>query len=73
MTRKDKFTPLPAKEYIVTDQCFWKPMTDKERSAYNPYDKDRLPHAIQLVDAATGTMVNLPSGSVIKVVRLAQS
>jgi hypothetical protein len=69
----DKFTPLPDKEYIVTDQCFYETMTPKEQANYNPYDKKRAPHSLNLVDAQTGTIVNLPSGSIIKIVKVAQS
>lgn len=69
MSKKNKFTPLPDREYVVTDQCFWAMMTDEERNNYNPYDKDRAPHAIQLIDVKTGTVVNLLSGSIIKIVK----
>ncbi len=68
MEEKSKFTPLPDRRYIVTDQCYWETMTEEERAAYNPFDKKRTPHYLQLVDAETGTIVNLPSGSVIRVV-----
>lgn len=67
--KKNKFDPVNEKEYIVTDQCFWQPLTDEEREAYNPYDKNRLPHGITLVDPETGTTVNLLSGSRIKVIK----
>ena len=66
----NKFTPRNDKEYIVTDQCFWEPMSDEERNAYNPYDPKRAPHSLQLVCIKTGTIVNLPSGSIIKIIKL---
>lgn len=72
MTKKNKFNPIDGKEYILTDQCYWKQMTDVEREAYNPYDKDRAPHGIQLVDRETGTVVNLLSGSIVKIIKSAQ-
>lgn len=64
----DKFDPIREKEYVVTDQCFWEPLTEKERLAYNPYDEKRSPHSIQLVDTDTGTVVNLKSGSIVKII-----
>jgi hypothetical protein len=67
--KKDKFTPKKEKEYVVSDQCFWQELTPEECEAYNPYDKKRMPHLIQLMDVETGTIVNLPSGSVIKVIK----
>lgn len=57
--------PLVEREYIVTDHCYF---VEIPREDYNPYDKKRSPHAIQLVDKETGTVVMLESGSVIKVV-----
>jgi hypothetical protein len=57
-------------EYLVTDQCFWQQMTPKEQQEYNPYDPKRAPHAITLVDPKNGTLINLPSGSIIKVVKV---
>lgn len=69
MSKKEpkKFIPVDGKEYLVTDQCFWKVLKHPEK--YNPYDKTRAPHSIQLVDQDTGTVVNLPSGSIIKIVK----
>lgn len=62
----DKFKPLPEKEYIITDECYWEMNPPKN---YNPYDKTRKPHAVSLVDPETGTVVRLKSGSIIKVVK----
>lgn len=59
-----KFTPQADKEYLVTDQCFWETNPPEE---YNIFDPKRKPHSLQLVDIETGTIVNLPSGSVIKI------
>lgn len=69
MKKHNKFKPLKDKEYIVTDQCFWQPLSKEEMDNYNPYDKTRMPHGIQLIDKETGTVVNLISGSIIKVVK----
>lgn len=65
---KDKFTPLPGKRYIVTDSCYWETLSDEEKAKYNPYDKERAPHSVQLVDQETGTIVNLASGSIIQII-----
>lgn len=65
----DKFTPIENREYIVTDQCFWENLSPEERMKYNPYDTKRAPHSISLVDAETGTIVNLESGSRVRIVR----
>lgn len=62
----NKLKPIENKEYILTDQCFWE---QEPPENYNPYDKTRKPHGIQLVDIETGTVVNLLSGSIIKVVK----
>jgi hypothetical protein len=67
--KKDKFVPRADREYVVTDQCFWKELSEEEWKEYNPYDKKRAPHCIQLVDPETGTIVNLISGSRIKVIK----
>lgn len=67
--KTDKFDPLPDKEYVVTDMCFWKGLTEEEQANYNPYDKEKMPHGISLVDVETGTTVNLLSGSIIKVIK----
>lgn len=64
-----RFKPSPEKEYIITDQCFWQKLSPKESKEYNPYDNKRAPHSVQLVDPDTGTIVNLPSGSIIKVIK----
>jgi hypothetical protein len=61
----DKFMPLRKKRYMVTDQCFWMTHPPKD---YNPLDPSRAPHAVQLVDVETGTVVNLHSGSIIQVI-----
>jgi hypothetical protein len=71
MTKKihniyDKFDPVPDKEYILTDSCYFQ---TNPTSNYNPYDKTRSPHGVQLVDIKTGTVVNLLSGSIIKVIK----
>lgn len=61
----EKWSPQTDREYIITDSCFWETNPPED---YNPHDHKRAPHSIQLVDTDSGTMVNLPSGSVIKVV-----
>jgi hypothetical protein len=61
----EKWVPRVEREYIVTDSCYWETTPPED---YNPHDTKRAPHSIQLVDQASGTIVNLPSGSVIKVV-----
>jgi hypothetical protein len=66
-TTPKKFIPVKKMRYLVTDQCFFKPLEKPE--LYNPYDKTRAPHSIQLVDVETGTIVNLPSGSIIEVIK----
>lgn len=71
--KKTKFDPVVGRKYLVTDQCFWEQLTDKERLKYNPYDGKRLPHSIQLVCLETGTIVNLASGSIISVHKANQS
>lgn len=63
----DKFMPRAEREYIVTDSCFFEVEPPEN---YNPHDPKRSPHSIQLVDKESGTVVNLPSGSVIKVVSI---
>lgn len=62
---EDKFIPLPEREYLVTDQCLYEMEPPKE---YNPLDPKRAPHIVQLVDTKTGTVVNLKSGSVVRIV-----
>lgn len=62
----DKFQPINDKEYMLTDSCYF---VANPPSDYNPYDKKRTPHGIQLVDVKTGTIVNLLSGSIIKVIK----
>lgn len=69
MKGENKFKPLQDKEYILTDMCFWEPLTDEEKENYNPYDKTRTPHGVNLIDAETGTVVNLLSGSVVKIIK----
>lgn len=69
----NKFKPVKDKEYIVTDQCGWERLTEDEQCDYNPYDKSRKPHAIQLVDQDTGTVVELESGSIVKIVMARES
>jgi len=61
----EKWTPQVEREYIVTDSCYWETNPPED---YNPHDARRAPHSIQLVDKDSGTIVNLPSGSVIKLV-----
>lgn len=68
-----KFEPIKEKEYMVTDECFWKKLSKEEMETYNPYDKNRLPHGVGLIDVETGTMVNLLSGSIIKIVKSRES
>lgn len=58
------------KEYILTDQCSWKELSEAEQKNYNPYDKTRHPHCAHLVDTETGTIVNVPSGSIIKITKI---
>lgn len=64
-----KFIPNKDREYIVTDQCYWQTLSEKEQRQYNPYSTNRMPHGIQLIDKETGTIVNLLSGSIIKVIK----
>lgn len=64
----NKFDPEKGRQYLLTDQCFWEQFTPEEREKYNPYDKKRSPHSIQLVCLETGTIVNLKSGSIITVI-----
>ncbi len=59
------FKPVREKEYLVTDQCLYQENPPLE---YNPSDPNRSPHVIQLVDVKTGTIVNLKSGSLIKII-----
>jgi hypothetical protein len=61
--------PLEDKEYLVTDSCFWETLTAEEKAKYNPHDLSRAPHFINLVDINTGTVVNLRSGSIIKITK----
>jgi len=63
-------TQKTKKQYLVTDQCFYQTLKNPEK--YNPYDKTRAPHSIQLVDQQTGTIVALPSGSIIEVISYAK-
>jgi len=69
----NKFKPVAEKEYVVTDQCGWERLTEDEQCEYNPYDKSRKPHAIQLVDVDTGTVVELESGSIVRIVKARES
>lgn len=62
-----KFIPKKDHEYLVTDQCFWQ---SEELDDYNPLHPERYPHTMQLVDRDSGTIVNLPSGSIIKIVKI---
>lgn len=64
-TLAQKWVPRNDREYIVTDSCFFATNPPAE---YNPHDPKRSPHTIQLVDKETGTVVNLLSGSVVKIV-----
>lgn len=56
------------KEYILTDQCFFYNMSEKERKEYNG-DPGRTPHAVTIVDVNTGTIKQLESGSIIKIIK----
>lgn len=60
------FKPIEGKEYLLTDSCFFE---QNAPANYNPYDKKRSPHGIQLVDLETGTTVNLVSGSIVRIVK----
>lgn len=62
---EDKFKPVEQREYLVTDQCLYEQEPPKE---YNPNDPKRAPHVIQLVETETGTIVNLKSGSIVRIV-----
>jgi len=66
---RDKFDPIDGKDYLVTDSCGWEELKPEEKKKYNPYDGSRSPHAMQLVDQETGTVVHLNSGSIIKIVK----
>ena len=68
----NKYTPQQDKEYILTDQCYWQQLSSEEQEAYNPYDSNRAPHGVSLVDPETGTIVNILSGSIIKVIKTVQ-
>jgi hypothetical protein len=61
--------PKIEKEYLVTDSCFWSAHAPAD---YNPFDANRAPHHIELVDVKTGSVVHLQSGSIIRVVKLAE-
>jgi hypothetical protein len=65
MAKIKTFKPIREKTYLVTDQCLF---MKKPPLEYNPLDPDRSPHTIQLVDIKTGTIVNLKSGSIIKII-----
>ena len=65
---ENKFIPKKDKEYLLTDQCMWEMETVDD---YNPYDDKRKPHILQLVDPISGTIVNLKSGSLIKIIKAA--
>jgi hypothetical protein len=62
-----KFIPKNNGEYLVTDQCFWQ---SEDLEEYNPLHPERTPHTMQLVDIKSGTIVNLPSGSIVKIVKI---
>ncbi len=66
---KDKFTPVVDRDYLVTDHCGWEELTEDEKQKYNPYDGSRSPHAVQLIDQETGTVVHLLSGSIVRIVK----
>ena len=63
---ENKFIPKKDKEYLLTDQCMWEMEAGDD---YNPYDNKRKPHVLQLVDPISGTIVNLKSGSLIKIIK----
>lgn len=54
-------------EFILTDSCFWEEDAPKD---YNPLDPTRSPHEVECVDTKTGTIARVPSGSIIKIVKL---
>jgi hypothetical protein len=60
------FKPVCDKQYLVTDQCLFQTKPPLE---YNPLDPERSPHVVQLVDIKTGTIENLKSGSIIKIIQ----
>lgn len=66
MIPEEKLIPLKDKEYLLTDSCMFH---DGVGEDYNPYDPERKPHSLQLVDPVSGTMVHLKSGSIIKIVK----
>lgn len=65
-TKETKFIPEVGRTYIVTDSCGYE---DGVSEDYNPYDARRKPHAIELVDSETGTVVFLKSGSLITITK----
>ena len=62
-----KWIPNKDTDYLVTDSCFWDTHPPED---YNEHDEDRAPHSVQLVDVNSGTIVNLPSGSIIRIVEV---
>lgn len=60
--------PILEKEYLLTDSCFWRDVNPEE---YNPLDSNRKPHHVEVVDVKTGSVAHIPSGSIIKVIKLA--
>jgi len=62
---ENKQMPKPRTQYLVTDSCFWDTNPPQD---YNVFDPKRKPHAIELVDTETGTVVLLKSGSIIEVI-----
>ena len=63
----EKFIPEEGRVYLVTDSCFWIENSPKD---YNFSDPKRKPHSMQLVEISTGTIVNLPSRSLVKIVKV---
>jgi hypothetical protein len=54
------------RRWLVTDHCFY----EKPAKGYNEHDKKRGPHMVQVVDLDSGTVVELTSGSIVKIVKL---
>ncbi len=49
----------------MTDQCLYQ---QEPPADYNPLDPSRARHIVQLVDINSGTIVNLMSGSIVRIV-----
>lgn len=65
---------MEEKEYILTDQCFFKEYENEiDQKGYNPYDSSRTPHTTVVCDPDNGTLVHIPCGSIIKIVKMREN